>query len=111
MGQAEGVEFTSVCDDDLVVDQVRLVQVGDERIALVRLADGYYALSDTCSHMGGFLSDGCIEDGQIVCVWHNGWFDVRTGQATVYPAREPVFRYAVKVEAGRVLVSARPVAG
>ncbi len=103
------MEFVAVCDDDLGVDQLRLVEVGNQRVVLVRLADGYFALSDTCSHMGGFLSAGCVEDGQIGCPWHDGWFDARTGAATIYPAKKPVFRYAVKVAAGRVLVSASPV--
>ena len=44
-----------------------------ERVAVVRLRDGrLFVLPDRCPHDGGVLSDGFVEDDQVVCARH-GW--------------------------------------
>src|SRR3954454_6762482 len=45
-------------EDELEVDQMKLVRVGDRRLVLARTARGYVAFDDRCSHKGGPLSDG-----------------------------------------------------
>lgn len=44
-----------------------------EAVAVVRLRDGrLFVLPDRCPHDGGPLSDGFVEDDQVVCARH-GW--------------------------------------
>ncbi len=55
-------------------------------VALVRRADGLFALGDRCPHAGGPLSEGWLEsDGTVRCPWHERHFDPKTGACTDQP--------------------------
>jgi nitrite reductase/ring-hydroxylating ferredoxin subunit len=81
----------------------RLDPPGRPPIAVYRADNLYYATDDTCSHGAASLSEGFIEGFEIVCPFHSGSFDVRTGEAVAYPACEPIRSYPV-TEDGDVLV-------
>jgi nitrite reductase (NADH) small subunit len=38
-------------------------------------------LDGVCPHEGGPLGEGTIENGRVVCPWHEYAFDVKTGAA------------------------------
>jgi nitrite reductase/ring-hydroxylating ferredoxin subunit/uncharacterized membrane protein len=89
-------------DDQLAVNQMKLLQIGDRRIALARTEEGYAAFDDRCTHRGGPLSDGSIACSTVQCPWHGSQFDVRTGTATRGPATSPVGTYEVSEAGGRI---------
>jgi len=80
----------------LGVDQMKLVRVEDERIAVARTEDGLAAFSDRCTHRGGPLSDGTLICGTVQCPWHGSQFDVKTGEVKCGPATEDIRVYPVK---------------
>jgi 3-phenylpropionate/trans-cinnamate dioxygenase ferredoxin component len=92
--------------DDVPVDCVKRFDVGDRPIALVRIGDEFYAVSDTCSHEDYSLSEGELfpEDCELECWKHGSTFDLRTGQPQTLPATKPVPVYPVRVEGDDVLV-------
>ena len=47
--------------DELEDEQAKLVEVEGQKIALFRVREAFYALSDTCTHRGGPLSEGTVE--------------------------------------------------
>ena len=51
-----------------------------------------------CTHDGGALDQGELEDCRIMCPRHGAYFDVRTGAALTLPAVMPVRTYAVRVQ-------------
>lgn len=67
-------------------------------IAVYRIDDGFFASDDLCSHGQAYLSEGDIEDGNIVCPFHGGMFDIKTGDATAAPCIVPIKTYPVSVE-------------
>lgn len=71
-------------------------------VCLYNLGGEIFATHDICSHGNANLSEGFIVEGQIECPFHQGTFDIRTGQATAAPCSEPVRTYPVKVEDGIV---------
>lgn len=73
------------------------VEVEGNKIALFNLGGEVYALDNDCTHMGGPLSQGFVKDGEVECPWHGSRFDIRTGEATSFPAREGVASYEVRV--------------
>jgi nitrite reductase/ring-hydroxylating ferredoxin subunit/uncharacterized membrane protein len=79
----------------LGVDQMKLVRVEDERIAVARTEDGLAAFSDRCTHRGGPLSDGTLICGTVQCPWHGSQFDVKTGKVKCGPAKEDIRVYPV----------------
>src|SRR6185437_16453627 len=65
-------EFVSVCGrDDLKKGQLALVVINGERLVLARVDDERFAaFSDSCTHMGGPLSDGTLIGDRVMCPWH-----------------------------------------
>ncbi len=83
--------------DELEDQQAKLVEVEGQKIALLRVGGTFYALSDTCTHRGGPLSEGDVEGTEVTCPWHGAKFDLRTGGVLGPPARTGVKSYPVKV--------------
>ena len=99
-----------VCNQaELSEGQAMLIQIGGERIAVARCAEGIFAFSDRCTHKGGPLSDGAIMGCAVQCPWHGSQFDIRNGRVIAGPAEEQVKTYNVEITAGEVYVRRRPV--
>jgi nitrite reductase/ring-hydroxylating ferredoxin subunit len=94
------------CDvADMVPDSVRQITApGGETLALYRLADGFYATDDICSHGAAFLSEGDIEGGDIMCPFHGGTFDIKTGEPTAAPCVVPIRSHLVTLEDDAVYI-------
>ena len=91
---------------DLDPGTVRRFDVGDHRIALVRIDDDFYAIGDRCSHEDYSLSEGEVfpEDCELECWKHGSTFDLRTGAPLSLPATKPVPVYEVELDGDDVLV-------
>ncbi len=83
---------------EIPVGGVKVVRVDDQPVALFHLEDGYYAMDDLCTHDGGPLAEGTLEDHVIECPRHGARFDVKTGAVLRLPAVAPVPTYRVRVE-------------
>jgi nitrite reductase/ring-hydroxylating ferredoxin subunit len=88
--------------DELEVDQMKLVRLGDRRIVLARTEKGYAAFDDRCTHRGGSLAGGVLMCGKVQCLWHGSQFDVHSGQPQCGPAQEPVRIYPVEEAEGQI---------
>ncbi|MCW2621928.1 MAG: Rieske (2Fe-2S) iron-sulfur domain protein [Frankiales bacterium] len=95
-------EWTDVAAADAVGDGPVQVEVGDVALVLVRRQGVVSALADRCTHRGGPLSDGTLEDGCLVCPWHGSSFDAGTGAVVRGPATRPQPAYDVREVAGRL---------
>ena len=97
-------EFVRVASiNDLDDDETMQVDVGDESVLLARLEGEFYAIGEECTHDGGPLSQGWVEDGRVECPLHGTEFDFKSGEFTE-PAADPVKAYPVRVEGDDVLV-------
>ena len=76
--------------DDLPPGQAKLVIAGDQRVALFNVDGTCYTISDTCTHRGGPLSEGTLENDVVTCPLHRARFCVRDGQVQGPPAQESV---------------------
>ena len=81
-----------------------LVEVEDRIVALFHVGGQFYCIDDVCTHDGGPLSEGKLEDHAIACPRHGAKFDIRTGKALTMPATEDTVAHEVKVENGQVYV-------
>ncbi len=88
--------------EQLKPDQMLLVHAGRRRIVLARLADGWAAFDDHCTHRGGTLADGTLACATVQCPWHGSQFDVRTGEVRAGPAKERIASYRVEAEGSEV---------
>lgn len=89
-------------EDELEVDQMKLLRVGGLRIVLARTAQGFAAFDDRCSHRGGPLADGAMICGTVQCPWHGSQFDAATGAVKAGPAKDPIATYKVEVREGQL---------
>lgn len=78
--------------------------VTDNRIAIARVGETFYAFGDTCTHQGCSLAQGRLDGTTVTCPCHGSEFDVTTGDVLRGPANEPVRSYPVRIEAGLVRV-------
>lgn len=58
----------------------RSVLVGQRRIAVFRLPEGWAAIDHTCPHKGGPLADGIVADNCVTCPLHNQRFSLLSGE-------------------------------
>lgn len=94
---------------DMEIDSVRQVELPNGSFAaLYRIEDGFFASEDLCSHGAAYLSEGDIEDGDIMCPFHGGTFDIKTGDATGAPCITPVRIHKVVVEHDIVYIDVAP---
>ena len=87
---------------DLPPGAIRHVKIGKADIALARVADEFYALSNVCRHAFAPLADGVLEGYEVMCPWHGWRYDVRDG-TTDHPNAD-VRTYPVTVREGLVFV-------
>ena len=88
----------------LPLGQGMLVTAGDRKVALFNVGGTYCAIDDTCTHRGGPLSDGTLEDDVVTCPWHGARFCVADGQVQGPPAQQSVTSYPVRVTDGTIKI-------
>jgi len=72
--------------------------VDGEPIVIIRIENKLFAIGDICTHNGGPLGDGDIEDHFITCPRHGTVFDLITGEATTLPAVESTNSYPIRIK-------------
>ena len=91
--------------DELKLNQMKLIRLGDRRIVVGRTEQGYVAFDDHCTHKGGSLAGGAMICGAVQCPWHGAQFDVHNGQVKAGPAKESIKTYQVAESNGKVYLS------
>lgn len=81
-----------------------VVEVADQLVVLLRVSGEVFAIDDVCTHDGGPLGEGDLEDHTIACPRHGAKFDIRTGAALTMPATRPTKVHDVKLENDDILV-------
>lgn len=76
-----------------------------EPLAVYQVDGQYFITEDTCSHGKASLSEEGELDGFVItCTWHDGQFDVRTGEALSMPCTKSIKSYSAIVKDGVVWV-------
>lgn len=103
--EASPSDFVPVLNEnDLPEGQPRRVEAEGIAVMLVRQGGRIYALADSCSHLGGPLSEGQLEDGCIICPWHASRFALADGRVLDAPATFPQPCYQTRVRNGKIEV-------
>ncbi len=82
----------------------RVVDVDGTNVVVFNIDGQHYAIEDVCTHDGGQLTGGHVEDDVIVCPRHGARFCVRTGEALSAPAYEPTATFPIRLENGEIQV-------
>ncbi len=82
------------------------VEIKDRALAVFNLNGEFFVTDDMCTHGPGSLSEGYIDGDVVECNFHNGQFNIRTGEVMSPPCMVPVKTYPVTVIDGRVTIEA-----
>ena len=97
-------EFVKVSTiGDPAPGRAKVVEAKGIEVALVNHEGSYYALSNSCLHMGGPVGEGECSDGVITCPWHGWGYRVSDGANTENPAAR-LRTYPVRVDGRDILV-------
>lgn len=89
--------------DQVPIGEGRAFAVGGEQIAVFHLRDGTFrALSAVCTHRGGPIADGTIDQRVVMCPLHQNVFELDTGCSTTGAAS--LKSYPVHVDDDRNIV-------
>jgi nitrite reductase (NADH) small subunit len=89
--------------DQIPLGEGRAFGVAGDQVAVFRLRDGSLrALSAVCSHRGGPLADGTIDQQVVMCPLHQHAFDLVTGCSTT--GADPLRSYQVTTDEERNIV-------
>ena len=119
-GEQIGVDHTATSDQDqpkkyvdvlaenkLAENKPTKVNADGVDVVLVKQGDEIHALRETCTHLGGPLSEGKLEGDSIRCPWHGSRFCLKDGRVLDSPAVFPERVFDVRVREGRIEVRAR----
>lgn len=84
-----------------------LLEIADRVVVLIHVGGQFFCIDDVCTHDGGPLSDGRLDDHTIACPRHGAKFDIRNGKALTMPATEDTASHQVEVRDGWVWVKLR----
>jgi 3-phenylpropionate/trans-cinnamate dioxygenase ferredoxin component len=82
----------------------RVLELGDERIAVANVGGLLCAFDDRCPHRQWSLAEGRLEGTVVSCPCHGSRFDVTTGERLRGPAVRPIRTFAVRMEDGELRV-------
>ena len=83
----------------------RVIAMDGISVAVFNLDGEYFAIQNVCSHDGGDLTNGVVEEGEvIVCPRHGARFSIKTGAVLGPPAYEDIRTFSVRVAAGKIQV-------
>jgi nitrite reductase/ring-hydroxylating ferredoxin subunit/uncharacterized membrane protein len=91
-------------DSDVPPRQPIRVDHNGTSILLVRQGSHVYALTETCAHLGGPLSEGKLDDDTITCPWHGSRFSLRDGHVIDGPSVHPQPCLEARVRNGEIEV-------
>jgi nitrite reductase/ring-hydroxylating ferredoxin subunit/multimeric flavodoxin WrbA len=106
MDRDEWIDVGAVAE--LATRPVQAVLLGRRKVTLTCRDGAFGAISNTCNHAGGPLSEGRLDGDYVVCPWHYWKFHRLTGQGEPGYEEDAVPAHEVKVAAGRVLVRSVP---
>jgi nitrite reductase/ring-hydroxylating ferredoxin subunit len=102
---SQTLQRIELCDvSDVNIGGALKVETKGLALAVFNLDGEIYVTDDACTHGPGSLSDGYICGDTVECDFHNGAFNIKTGEVVAPPCMIPLKTYRVIVEDGKVFV-------
>ena len=99
---ADRIDLCSTAD--LAPGNAIKVEAGDLTLAVYNVDGEFFVTDDACTHGPGSLSVGYIDGDVVECNFHNGQFNIKTGEVVAPPCMIPVKTYRVVVDGERVTI-------
>lgn len=99
---AKRLELCNV--DDVAAGTALKVEAGEHTLAVFNIEGAFYVMNDLCTHGPGSLSEGYIDGDVVECNFHQGQFNICTGEIVAPPCMIPQRIYPVIIENGKVMI-------
>lgn len=101
-GTAETNHLIALCSIAEIPDfgGLQVLLDGREPVGVFKSGEDYYVTDDTCTHGEASLCEGEVDGDEIVCPYHMGRFDIKTGEPTLAPCSIPLRVYRVEIRDG-----------
>jgi 3-phenylpropionate/trans-cinnamate dioxygenase ferredoxin subunit len=107
---SDDAAFADVCGaDELAPGTTRTAELAGFKLLICRSGEEYFAIENKCSHTGALMTRGRLRGDCILCPVHGARFQLRDGKHLTPPASAGLRTFALRVEAGRVLVKPVPI--
>ena len=83
------------------------VDANGEAVAVFNVRGSLFAIGADCTHVGGPLDEGTVEELRVECPWHGSVFDIETGKVLRGPAEAPVKAYRAFMDKEGLVLEAR----
>jgi len=90
--------------DEVGLGEALKVEAAGLTVAVFNVEGCFHVTDDACTHGPGSLSEGYVEDDVVECNFHNGQFNIKTGEVVAPPCMIPVKTYRTVVENGKVFI-------
>jgi nitrite reductase/ring-hydroxylating ferredoxin subunit len=93
-------EFIKIANaSDLPTGRAMVVEVSGRTIAIFNIGGQFYALDNTCTHRGGPLAEGFVDQNNLTvqCPWHGWTYSLASGDSPFNPMAK-VESFEVRVE-------------
>jgi len=107
----ESEYFRAADKSEIKVGKMKKVILDGKEILIANVNGNYYAVGNECTHFGGDLSEGVLENNIVTCPNHKARFDVTTGKVVSPPAEaldrpeiEDLPKYLVKMDNQDIMV-------
>lgn len=98
-------EFRTVARvEEISEGQAEAFALAGRIVAVFHHAGRFYAIDDTCPHMGASLAQGTVMEGAVSCCWHAWRFNLGDGTWMDNP-RLKVDTFEVRVQNGEIQVA------
>ena len=99
-------EFVRVAGrSDVPAGEMLIAEIEGEEIVLANVDGQIYAFGNGCTHRGGPLGEGLLEGDEVECPFHQGRFNVKTGEAVQEPPTDPIPTYQVQLDGDDIMVA------
>jgi len=89
---------------DVAPGETLKVEAAGLTVAVFNVDGTFYVTDDQCTHGPGSLSEGFLDGEVIECNFHQGCFNVRTGEIVAPPCVVPIKTYRTRVENGTLFL-------
>lgn len=97
---SEACQRIALCSTSEVAPGCALrVEKGAMTLAVFNLDGSFHVIDDACTHGPGSLSEGFVSGDVVECDFHNGAFNIRTGEVVQPPCMVAVKSYRTVVDA------------
>ena len=98
-------QYLSLCkSSDVAPGKAIKIEKDGLTLAVFNIAGEFFVTDDLCTHGPGSLSEGEIDGDVVECDFHNGAFNIKTGEVVEPPCMIPQKTYKVVVDSDTVFV-------